>query len=175
MWSRCPAAFPGYCPRFPGADNLSPSWSRDGQWIYFASKRGSEPFQIWKISVHGGSPVKLTRNSGISPVESPDGRFLYYSKYEAGGVWRMPVEGGEETQVLEEVRGGGWPNWALTAGGIYFLRFDKSPHATIQFLDFATNKIIPIWTLEKEPGWGLSLAPTANPSCTCRTNSQNPT
>ena len=37
--------------------------------------------------------------------------------------------------------------------------FDKSPHATIQFLDFATNKTIPIWTLEKEPGWGLSLAP----------------
>ena len=42
--------------------------------------------------------------------------------------------------------------------GIYFLRFDKSPHASIQFLDFASNKIIPICTLEKEPGWGLSLA-----------------
>jgi uncharacterized protein YigE (DUF2233 family) len=65
----------------------------------------------------------------------------------------MPVEGGEETQVLEEVRGGGWANWALTPNGIYFLRFDKSPHATIQILDFATNKPIPIWTLEKEPGW----------------------
>ena len=100
----------------------------------------------------------MTRNSGISPVESPDGRFLYFSKYEAGGVCEMPVEGGEEMQVLEEVRGGGWPNWALTPGGIYFLRFDKSPHATVQFLDFASKKIIPIWTLEKEPGWELSLA-----------------
>ena len=70
----------------------------------------------------------------------------------------MPVEGGEESQVLEEVRGGGWPNWALSAGGIYFLAIDKSPHARVQFLDFATNKIIPICTLEKEPGWGLSLA-----------------
>ena len=153
-----PGGVPRLLPTIPGADNLSPSWSRDGQWIYFASKRGSEPFQLWKISVHGGSPIKLTRNSGISPVESPDGRFLYFSKYEAGGVWKMPVEGGEETQVLEEVRGGGWPNWALTPGGIYFLRFDKSPHATVQFLDFASKKIIPIWTLEKEPGWGLSLA-----------------
>jgi hypothetical protein len=36
--------------------------------------------------------------------------------------------------------------------GTYFLRFAKSPHATIQFLDFATNKTIPIWTLEKELG-----------------------
>ena len=153
-----PGGVPRLLPTIPGTDNLSPSWSRDGQWIYFASKRGSEPFQVWKISVHGGSPFKLTKNGGISPAESPDGRFLYYSKYEAGGVWRMPVEGGEEEQVLEEVRGGGWPNWALTAGGIYFLRFDKSPHASIQFLDFASNKILPICTLEKEPGWGLSLA-----------------
>jgi len=70
----------------------------------------------------------------------------------------MPLAGGEETQVLEEVRGGSWPNWALTTNGIYFLRFDKSPHATIQFLDFATRKTIPIWTLEKEPGWGLALS-----------------
>jgi Tol biopolymer transport system component/DNA-binding winged helix-turn-helix (wHTH) protein len=153
---------PGGVPRIlstiPGADNLSPSWSRDGQWIYFASKRGSEPFQIWKVSVNGGSPVKLTQNGGLSPVESYDGRFLYYSKYEVGGVWRMPVDGGEETQVLEEIIGCNWPNWALAPNGIYFLRFDKSPHATIQFLDFATNKINPIWTLEKEPGWGLDIS-----------------
>jgi Tol biopolymer transport system component len=156
-----PGGVPRLLPTIAGSDNLSPSWSRDGQWIYFASKRGIEPFQIWKISVHGGAPIKLTRNSGISPVESPDGRYLYYSKYEAGGVWRMPVEGGEETQVLEEVRGGAWPNWVLTPEGIYFLRFDKSPNATIQFLDFATHKTVPIWTLEKEPGWGLSISQDA--------------
>jgi Tol biopolymer transport system component/DNA-binding winged helix-turn-helix (wHTH) protein len=153
-----PGGVPRLLPTIPGADNLSPSWSRDGQWIYFASKRGSEPFQIWKMAVSGGAPIKLTKNGGISGVESFDGRFLYYSKYEAGGIWRMPLGGGEETQVLEEVRGGGWPNWALTSDGIYFLRFDKSPHATIQFLDFATHKIIPIWTLEKEPGWGLAMS-----------------
>ena len=119
---------------------------------------GSEPFQLWKMPVGGGAPIKLTKNGGISGVESFDGRFLYYSKYEAGGVWRMPLGGGEETQVLEEVRGGSWPNWALTSDGIYFLRLDKSPHATIQFLDFATHKIVPIWILEKEPGWGMAMS-----------------
>jgi len=153
---------PGGVPRplstIPGADNLSPSWSRDGQWIYFASKRGSEPFQLWKMPVQGGSPTKLTKNGGISGVESFDGRFLYYSKYELGGVWRMPLEGGEETQVLPEVQGSSWPNWALTSHGIYFLRFDKSPNVTIQFFEFATHKTTPIWTLEKEPGWGLATS-----------------
>jgi hypothetical protein len=71
----------------------------------------------------------------------------------------MPMEGGDETQVLEEVGGGGsCPNWALTSDGIYFLRFDKSPHVTVQFFDFATHKTIPIWPLEKEPGWGLAMS-----------------
>jgi Tol biopolymer transport system component/DNA-binding winged helix-turn-helix (wHTH) protein len=150
---------PRLLPTIPGADNLSPSWSRDGQWIYFASKRGSEPFQLWKMSVHGGSPIKLTKNGGISGVESSDGRFLYYSKYETGGVWRMPIAGGEESRVLDEVGGGGsWPNWVLTSDGIYFLRFDKSPHVTVQFFDFASSKTIPIWTFEKEPGWGLAMS-----------------
>jgi Tol biopolymer transport system component len=57
---------PRLLPTIPGADNLSPSWSRDGQWIYFASKRGSDPFQLWKMPVHGGPPIKLTRQ-GLRP------------------------------------------------------------------------------------------------------------
>jgi Tol biopolymer transport system component/DNA-binding winged helix-turn-helix (wHTH) protein len=153
-----PGGVPRLLPTIPGADNLSPSWSRDGRWLYFASKHGQEPFQIWKLPIAGGSPVQLTKNGGISPVESPDGRFLYYSKYELGGIWRMPLEGGEETQVVADVPGPGWPNWAVTSEGIYFLKFDKSSRASIQFLEFAAQKTIPLWTLEKEPGWGLTIS-----------------
>jgi Tol biopolymer transport system component len=148
---------PHLMPTVPGADNLSPSWSRDGKWLYFASKRGTECFQIWKIPVQGGTPVQLTQHGGISAVESTDGRYLYYSKFEEGGVWRMAVEGREETKVLD-VGGDGWPNWALGAEGIYFLKFSKSPHPTIQFLNFATGKTHLVWTLEREPGWGISVS-----------------
>jgi len=153
-----PDGLPHLVPTIAGADNLSPSWSRDGKWLYFASKRGSEPFEVWKMPVQGGSPIRITKNGGISPAESPDGQFLYYSKYEQGGVWRMPLQGGEETEILRDVEGGGWPNWAVTAKGIYFLKFGKFPHVSIDFFEFATEKTAPIWTLEKEPGWGLSLS-----------------
>ena len=50
-----PGGVPRLLPTIPGSDNLSPSWSRDGKWIYFASKRGAEAFQIWKIPVQGGN------------------------------------------------------------------------------------------------------------------------
>jgi Tol biopolymer transport system component len=153
-----PGGLPHLVPTIPGADNLSPSWSRDGKWLYFASKFGNDPFQLWKIPVQGGSPIRLTRNGGISPVESLDGRYLYYCKYEQGGVWRMPMQGGEETEVLNDVEGGGWPNWAISPNGIYFLKFGKFPRTSIEFYEFAAGKTLPVWTLKKHPGWGLSMS-----------------
>ena len=152
-----PGGVPHLVPTIPGADNLSPSWSHDGKWLYFASKIGTEAFQIWKIPVQGGAPAQVTRNGGISAVESTDVRYIYYSKFEEGGIWRMPVQGGEETHVLD-IDGDGWPNWALSSEGIYFLKWAKLSHPTIQFLSFATGKTHPVWTLEREPGWGIGVS-----------------
>lgn len=156
---------PGGNPRLlttiPGADNLSPSWSRDGKWLYFASKRGNEPFQIWKIALRGGPPIKLTTNGGISPVESSDGRYLYYSKYEKGGVWRFSLQPGEpvqETAIIPDLPGPGWPDWALASDGIYYLKTDKFPEEWIRFYEFASGKTFPLWRVERDTGWGLSLA-----------------
>ena len=70
----------------------------------------------------------------------------------------MPLPGGDEAEVLEDVEGNSWPNWAVTPDGIYFLNFDKSPRVTIQLFEFASHKSMPIWTLEREPGWGLSMS-----------------
>src|SRR5690349_9550386 len=39
----------------------------------------------------------------------------------------------------------------VVANSASFLRFDKSPHATIQFFDFATTKVTPIWFFIKGP------------------------
>jgi hypothetical protein len=60
--------------------------------------------------------------------------------------------------VVTEVDGGGWPDWAISPKGIYFMRFGKFPHVSINFFEFATGKSLPIWTLDKKPGWGLSLS-----------------
>src|SRR5262249_30872935 len=80
-----------------------PSWSRDGNWIYFCRQTGAP--QIWKAPAQGGVDVQVTHKGGFVAFESPDGRFVYYTKSEEGteGLWRMPTEGGEETQVLDRV------------------------------------------------------------------------
>jgi Tol biopolymer transport system component/predicted Ser/Thr protein kinase len=163
---------PQLIPTFAGADNLAPNWSRDGRWIYFASKRGGEPFQLWKVPAKGGSPFQVTRKGGIYAMESADDRFVYYSKYEAPGIWKMPLQGGEETRVLDEPAGTNWFDWALARNGIYVLSFKNQPRsrfgirsvlrsgskATIEFFELTTRRIVPIWVPERPPSWGLTIS-----------------
>ena len=85
------------------ADDRIPSWSRDGNWIYFASERSGR-YEVWKAPAVGGEAIQVTRNGGWVAFESPDGKFVYYTKEVASSaLWKMPVGGGEESQVLPSV------------------------------------------------------------------------
>jgi Tol biopolymer transport system component/DNA-binding winged helix-turn-helix (wHTH) protein len=135
-----------------------PSWSRDGRWIYFASNR-SGGFQAWKVPVEGGEAVQLTKNGGFRTRESPDGKYIYYSKLDAPGLWRNPIEGGEESLILDQLRTGYFHAWAVVDRGIYFINPAPKPPATIEFFSFATRRITRIASLEKESfKWGSTLA-----------------
>src|SRR5207253_8168432 len=97
---------------------------------------------IWKVPVQGGEALPVVRNAGWGPVESPDGRFLYYVKTQPGtdriSLWKVPVEGGEESQVLESLSGE--LNYVIVDEGIYFNpRTDPGRDSFIQFLNFATG------------------------------------
>jgi Tol biopolymer transport system component len=105
-------------------EDSRPSWSHDGRWIYFGSSR-SGSYQVWKVSPEGGDAVQVTRGGGYNPLESPDGRFLYFAKGPTErGIWRLPVEGGEEAAVLPELAGvGGSARWDVASNGVYFVEF----------------------------------------------------
>lgn len=131
-----------------------PSFSLDGRWIYFYSNRtGSE--QIWKMpwvpSGQAGAALQLTYGGGIEPVESPDGKLVYYVKSRmAGGIWSVPVEGGKEVPVLEPVWQG---HWAVADKGIFFVDFVARPSpdapASVKFFSFETCRVTQVAAIEK--------------------------
>lgn len=151
-----PAGRPRLLPTFPESDNGAPSWSRDGKWIYFYSTHENELFQLWKVPFQGGMPVQVTRNGGVYGIESEDARFLYYAKPDQPSIWKMPLNGGEEERVLDQLKG--WAVWALSPRGIYFLDRPKNDKSRIEFFDFATHKKILIGDVDK-PTPGLALSP----------------
>ena len=106
----------------PARDGL-PSWSGDGRWIYFTSARAGVNPDVWKMTPEGGQVTQITNNGGFDPKESPDGQSLFYLDHYPGlngiaKLMRTPVDGGQETVLLEGVR----PFlWSVTDKGIVFV------------------------------------------------------
>jgi hypothetical protein len=97
------------------SDEMRPSYSRDGKWIYFGSNRSGQ-WQVWKAHAEGGAAVQVTRRGGREAFESADGKFVYYAKeFPIEGIWKVPAAGGEETAVLDR---GFQGVWALLENGI---------------------------------------------------------
>ncbi|HYP07106.1 MAG TPA: protein kinase [Bryobacteraceae bacterium] len=145
------------------SEDASPSWSRDGQWLYFASNRGGSS-QIWKVPASGGAAVRVTTEGGFAPMESDDGKFVYYAKGRTvAGLWRVPTAGGAEEAVLPRLKPGYWGYWALCRQSLYFI--DKeSPRSPASLFAFepGSGKLSRLFELSKplaaaEPA--LSMSP----------------
>ena len=143
------------------SDDVVPTWSRDGHWIYFASNRTGDQ-QVWKVPAEGGEAVQVTKHGGFAAYEAPDGKFVYYTKIDRPGLWRVAVEGGEEAPVLDHPKLGYWGWWAVVNEGIYFINVEMKQHPVIEFFSFATGRVRQIATMEKEAvmaGPGLAISP----------------
>jgi dipeptidyl aminopeptidase/acylaminoacyl peptidase len=144
------------------ANESVPTWSRDGQMIYFSSERDGVS-QLWKLPVEGGAAIKLTTSEAGNALESADGRTLYHSARFNSGLWQIPVEGGAGVRLLEFPERAFWGYWALAEKGIYYLRSDGKDHFAIDFFDFATRKSRRFASLEKMPTpWEKGLAVSAD-------------
>jgi len=144
----------------PGPSDIVPSWSRDSHWVYFSSDRGGGPPQIWKVPAAGGEPVPVTRNGGLESFESPDGRFLYYTKRgRKGGFWRRPLEGDEEKFVpeLAAVANRYWENSPL---GIYFVAPSQTPVlALFRFADGGVTRVVDLAMQPSPVHRGITISP----------------
>src|SRR5262249_34707228 len=92
--------------------------------------------------------------------ESADGRFIYYRK--RGGLWRLPVSGGLENQVIESVN---QLNTSIPVkNGVFFVAPSvaagkESLDSKICFYDAITRQVRDVVTVPGPLGWGLSLSP----------------
>jgi Tol biopolymer transport system component len=143
------------------SEDVAPSWSRNGKWVYFGSNR-SGGFQIWKVAgASGESPstpaIQVTRRGGFNGIESSDGKYLYFNKDRAtGALWRLSLESGAATEepVLKSLQDWGW--WTLGQRRIFFLEAagpQRPSVARVKFLDQATNRIYELAKSEKPVTW----------------------
>jgi Tol biopolymer transport system component len=138
------------------SEDVVPSWSLDGKWVYFASNR-SGAWQVWKAPAPGGKAVQVTTRGGFAAFESPDAKYLYYAKgRSAPGLWRKPLDGGTEEPVFPELKAGFWGYWAVVQRGIYYFD-DPGPNGRgVYYYDLKTHRIRLISAVENRPMVGDS-------------------
>ena len=129
------------------SNDVRPSWSRDGRWIYFGSNRTGD-WQVWKSPAQGGRAVQVTKDKGAREAfESLDGKFVYFAKLNAPGIWKIPVEGGADTRVIEQGQRG---LWSLAQLGICFFDLTHPAGPTLKLYDFATRQVRLLRQFSKE-------------------------
>jgi len=125
------------------------------------------PTQGRKIPAAGGVPAQLTHTGAFEAVPSPDGKLVYFTKQVHGpecAIWSVPAAGGPEEIVPElETFNRISRGWGVTERGIYFMSYEDSPQQTVRLFNFKTQKITPLFALEKQVQWGVpSLALSAD-------------
>ncbi len=142
----------------PAEDHL-PCYSADGRYIYFASLRAGQR-QIFRIPAGGGAAEQITHNGGYQPIASPDGKWIYYSK-QGSSVWKVPADGGAETEVLPA--GSIYYHFLfdVTAAGIYFAGAPDtmSGVAPLKFYRFSDGKTVGFGHVDKPLYLQISVSP----------------
>ena len=132
-------------------DCAVPSWSRDGKAIYFSGNRDGV-WQVWKHDLNTGADVQLTKQGGFDPIESVDGKTVYYTRFYEAGIWKVPSGGGAEMKVIaDRPQIGFWGHYGVSTMGLYFLDNDAEPRPAIDFYNFATQHISTVLTLDEHP------------------------
>jgi serine/threonine protein kinase len=137
-------------------ENVVPSFSRDGKAIYFASNR-THDWQVWKHELPTGRETQVTHQGGFAAFESYDGQTLFFSKFAGGGIWAIPVGGGQELHLTDAPHRGYWGHFAVADSGLYFIDSTTEPGPTIFFYSFKTHRPTPVLMLKKD-----AVAGTAN-------------
>ena len=121
------------------ADDSSPCWSPNGQWICFATKIHFRR-QLAKVSVNGGEPEVVSTTGVANPTEpdwSPDGKWIAFTSQ--GGefdICVMPADGSGRPVVLVE---GQHPSWSPNSRTLVYNQ-DLGYRQTVSVLDVFTKQ-----------------------------------
>jgi Tol biopolymer transport system component len=154
----------------PG-DETTPSWSRDGHFVYFSAIRaasGEGGPEVWRVPAGGGPEARVTDHGGWHVQESLDGKTLFYRRRPEGSpLLALPLAGGPERQILDCVT-----DFTVGSAGLYYTGCSRlppitgpaargrPPWGTLFLLDPATGKSRPLGPLEWAGSWSW---PTVSP------------
>jgi Tol biopolymer transport system component len=82
-----------------------PTFSPDGRSVVYTVTGGTDRFTLWKVSIDGGQPVRLTEKLSLQSSVSPDGKQIACGyRPDTRSPWRLvlfAIDGGQPRQSFE--------------------------------------------------------------------------
>ena len=133
-----------------GPGDILPQSSPDGQWVIFHSTRAGS-IRLWKVSIDGGEPVRLTDKITFNPTVSPDGSLIACGYREDQPnmpikIAIIPFAGGDLVKVLDIPQ---------SLHGVAGLRWTPDGRA-LTYID-TINGVSNIWSLPLDGGKPVQL------------------
>jgi TolB protein len=131
-----------------GVGDRQPTISSDSQFVIFRSRN---PANLFRVSINGGEPIRLTQKGGYDPNVSPDGKTIACgfrpAPADRNRVATLPIEGGEPKLISE------WPalygrlRWLPNGTGLtYAPRQAGVGNIWVQPLDGSASKQLTHWS-----------------------------
>jgi Tol biopolymer transport system component/DNA-binding winged helix-turn-helix (wHTH) protein len=124
-------------------NQFRPSWSRDGQWIYFVWVRDHDR-DVWRMRVTGGPAERVTHggSNSVAARESMDGTGVWYKREQGDGpLLFQPLAGGAARPVIPCVRG---PRFTVGREGVYYMpcarNLEAEHEAPVRVFDVTTRE-----------------------------------
>jgi hypothetical protein len=114
---------------------------------------------LWKAGFPAGPLVQVSGHGGAAAFESADGRWVYYGKRGVAGLWRRPVTGGPEAQVIAR---GHAMFWGMHDRGACWMD-PLASDVVVECLDFDSSRVSTVARLPNDgryratgPGFAVS-------------------
>lgn len=108
------------------ADNIS-SWSASGNILFSTSREFHQierPLEVYSISASGGTEYRIMDAVGFDPIQSPDGRFIAFTRGDINPIFREDYRGPSNRDI-----------WL----------YDSKNKSYAKLTSFDANDIVPRW------------------------------
>ncbi len=129
-----------------------PSYSKDGTSVYYSTNQNGV-WELMRFKLKTNTSELVAGAGAFAGLESQDGKWVYYTRQgqEVGGVYRVPVQGGNAELLVAELSRKLWGHWAVSSKALFYAVFPAAGDKVIRRLDLETRKVTDVTTFRRPP------------------------